>query len=80
MSKATDEAMNALRLDIADRLCEIEDLCRDYNVPMPAITLIARDPALPEMYTVVTSDKDLAAAARLALRAAAQEAADESTS
>ena len=48
--------MERLRLDIAGKLCEIEDLCKARNLEMPRVTLIARDPDRPGMIVVVTNE------------------------
>lgn len=46
-------------LAVAESLCTIEDLFKEYNVAVTALTLVARDPNKPEMYTVVSNDKQL---------------------
>lgn len=53
----TEESKIQLNLDIAEKLLEIEDLCRSYHFPqLTRYTLIARDPANDEMIVVVTNE------------------------
>lgn len=51
------EAKASLNLDIAEKLCEVEDLCKSYGLPrLTRFTLIARDPENDEMVVVVTNE------------------------
>ena len=50
------QAMAELRLEIAAKLCEIEDLCAARSLRLPRLSLIARDPKRPGMIVCVTNE------------------------
>ncbi len=58
--------MAELRLEIAGKLCEIEDLCHSYGLTsITRITCIARDPENDNMAILTTNEPDGAATTAL---------------
>lgn len=53
-SMTTQQKLDNLRLEIADRLCGIEDLIKEWNLDLPLLTLIARHPESDGSIVVVT--------------------------
>lgn len=58
-SATTDELLREIKNLIAEHCIEIEDLCRSYGLKMTQITVIARNPDEPEMYSITTNESDL---------------------
>lgn len=51
-----DEKINVLRQQIAESLCEIEDLVKRWKLDLPNITFVARHPDSDENIIVVTNE------------------------
>jgi hypothetical protein len=58
MNEKTQRLMRELKREIADKCVEIEDISRDYGLPLSKITVMARDPSNENMYLVVTNEDD----------------------
>lgn len=50
------QLMNEMRMEVAERLIEIEDVFKNYGLPLTGITLVARDPANDNMIVVLTNE------------------------
>lgn len=50
------QLLNQMRFDVGCLLVEIEDVFKNYGLPMTGITLVARDPANDNMIVVLTNE------------------------
>ena len=50
------QLLNQMRFDVGCLLVEIEDVFKNYGLPMTGITLVARDPANDNMIVVLTHE------------------------
>lgn len=48
--------MNLFKLDVVEYLGKIESKCKRWDVPMNKLTLIMRDPDMPDMFVVLTNE------------------------
>lgn len=56
MSKA--ELMANMNAEIAEHAEAVKVICQRYGLDMPFVTIIAHDPARPELYTIVSEETD----------------------
>lgn len=50
------QLMNEMRMEVAELLIGIEDVFKNYGLPLTGITLVARDPANDDMIVVLTNE------------------------
>lgn len=50
--------MAEMRTEVALLLVQIQDVFKDYNQPLPKITLLARDPANDDMRVMLTNEDE----------------------
>ena len=50
------ELLNEMRFEVGCLLVEIEDVFKNYGLPITGITLVARDPANDHMIVVLTNE------------------------
>ena len=43
---------------IAEHAEDVKMICREYGLEIPFVTIIAHDPAKPELYTIVSEETD----------------------
>jgi hypothetical protein len=48
--------IQSFKLDIAEKLIEIEDRCKAWGLPITKLTMIARDPNNDKMLVVLTNE------------------------
>lgn len=52
------DLLSQLRFEISDKLCEIEEICNSYSLPLTRFSLLARDPSNDEMGILLTNEPD----------------------
>lgn len=58
MPEDSQQLMQELKDDIANKCAQIEGLCLSYGLPLSKITVIARDPGNDKMYLCVTNEDE----------------------